>query len=41
MVALHGTRIVDVPMLSALQQKFVDPEGEMVQMARDLGIVFG
>lgn len=41
MVALQGTSIVDVPMLTALTQKFVDPEGEMVQMARDIGIVFG
>jgi len=41
MVALHGENIVSVPMIDALQMKQVDPEGEMVQMARDLGIVFG
>ncbi|MGQ9888558.1 MAG: 6-phosphofructokinase [Aggregatilineales bacterium] len=41
MVALQGTQIVNVPMEQAITMKFVDPCGEMVQMARDLGIVFG
>jgi ATP-dependent phosphofructokinase / diphosphate-dependent phosphofructokinase len=41
MVALQGTRMVPVTMEEATQMKFVDPEGEVVQMARDLGIVFG
>ena len=41
MVALQGTEIVTIPLGDALQMKRVDPQGEMVQMARDLGIVFG
>ncbi len=41
MVALRGEQIVSVPMRDALQMKQVDPNGDMVQMARDLGIVFG
>ncbi|MAS34628.1 MAG: 6-phosphofructokinase [Anaerolineaceae bacterium] len=41
MVALQGTQMVNVPMEEALHTKKVDPEGDMVQMARDLGIVFG
>ncbi len=41
MVALHGTEMVAVPMAEATQIKYVDPYGDMVQMARDLGIVFG
>ncbi len=41
MVALQGTEMVGVPMAEATQIKYVDPEGGMVQMARDLGIVFG
>ncbi len=41
MVALQGTRLEAVPMVDAVQIKRVDPHGEMVQMARDLGIVFG
>jgi 6-phosphofructokinase 1 len=41
MVALRGTELVGVPMADATQIKYVDPLGEMVQMARDLGIVFG
>lgn len=40
-VALQGTQIVNVPIEQALTMKFVDPRGEMVQMARDMGIVFG
>lgn len=42
MVALQGTDIKAVPMKLAIQSlKLVDPNSEMVQMARDLGIVFG
>ena len=41
MVALQGTEMVAVPMSEATEIKYVDPDGEMVQMARDLGIVFG
>ncbi|NDJ61883.1 MAG: ATP-dependent 6-phosphofructokinase [Chloroflexi bacterium] len=41
MVALQGTQLVSVPMERAMQLKTVDPDGAMVQMARDLGIVFG
>lgn len=41
MAALHGTEMVSVPMEEAIQLKMVDPDGSMVQMARDLGIVFG
>src|SRR5204863_6260267 len=41
MVALRGTEIVSVAMADATQIKYVDPQSEMVQMARDLGIVFG
>lgn len=41
MVALQGNDIVHVAMEEAIQMKFVDPHGPMVQMARDLGIVFG
>ena len=41
MVALRGNDIIAVPMVDAAQIKYVDPAGEMVQMARDLGIVFG
>lgn len=41
MVALHGTHIVDVPMADAIKTKFVDPDGQWVRTARDLGIVFG
>ncbi len=41
MVALQGTQIVTIPLEDALHMKRVDPGGEMVQMARDLGIVFG
>ncbi len=37
MVALHGDEMVAVPMSAAAQIKMVDPDGEMVQMARDLG----
>ncbi len=41
MVALQGTQIVELPIHQAIQMKLVDPAGDMVQMARDLGIVFG
>lgn len=41
MVALKGTELVAVPMAQAIQMNYVDPNGEMVQMARGLGIVFG
>lgn len=42
MVALKGTEIVSVRMELAIERlKRVDADGEMVQMARDLGIVFG
>jgi phosphofructokinase-like protein len=41
MVGLQGTQVVYVPMLDAIHAKLVDPEGDVVQMARDLGIVFG
>ncbi len=41
MIALQGTRMVDVPMKAAMRLKRVDPAGETVRMARDLGIVFG
>ncbi len=41
MVALQGTDVNAVSMERALQMKKVDPNGDMVRMARDLGIVFG
>lgn len=41
MVALRATDMIAVPMSDATQIKYVDPNGAMVQMARDLGIVFG
>jgi ATP-dependent phosphofructokinase / diphosphate-dependent phosphofructokinase len=41
MVALQGTRLVDVPIEAAAAMNFVAPDGEMVQMARDLGITLG
>jgi ATP-dependent phosphofructokinase / diphosphate-dependent phosphofructokinase len=41
MVALQGTQMVTVPMEQAINAKLVDPLGDMVQMARDMGIVFG
>lgn len=42
MVALRGTRIVPVPLEEAIRQiKLVDPQGELVRVARDLGICFG
>lgn len=41
MVALQGTQMKPVLMEDAVKMKFVDPEGDTVRMARDLGIVFG
>jgi 6-phosphofructokinase 1 len=41
MVALQGHRIVRVSMGEAAEMKFVDPDGELVRIARDLGIVLG
>ncbi len=42
LVALRGTAIVPVPIAEAIRQlKHVDPEGELVCAARDLGICFG
>jgi 6-phosphofructokinase 1 len=41
MAALQGTEMVAVPMAEATQIKYIDPDGDMVQMARGLGIVFG
>jgi phosphofructokinase-like protein len=41
MVGLQGTQFIAVPMSTAIAMKFVDPESAQVQMARDLGIVFG
>jgi 6-phosphofructokinase 1 len=42
MVALQGMNVSAVPMADAIHQlKTVDPQGEMIRMARDLGIVFG
>lgn len=42
LVALRGNDVIGVPMAEAIQKlKTVDIEGDMVQMARDLGIVFG
>ena len=42
MVALRGTEIVSVPLEDAIAQvRAVDPAGDLVQTARDLGIAFG
>lgn len=42
LVVLRGTDVIAVPIEEAIQQlKVVDVNGAMVQMARDLGIVFG
>lgn len=41
MVAVRGEHITHVSMEDAIKMKFVDPDGDMVQVARDLGIVFG
>ncbi|MEO0563177.1 MAG: ATP-dependent 6-phosphofructokinase [Chloroflexota bacterium] len=41
MVALRGTTLVGIPIREAARTNFVDPNGEMVKMARDLGITLG
>jgi 6-phosphofructokinase 1 len=42
MVALHGHRIADVPIEDAIGQlKRVDPQGEVLRVARAMGIEFG
>jgi ATP-dependent phosphofructokinase / diphosphate-dependent phosphofructokinase len=42
MVALRGTSIVDVPIADAIARpKLVDPEGELVETARSVGVSFG
>jgi 6-phosphofructokinase 1 len=41
MAALQGETITSVPMREAIRLKRVDPQGDLVQMARHLGIVFG
>jgi len=42
MVAVRGDEIVSVPMADAVSRpKYVDPDGQMVQAARSLGISFG
>lgn len=41
MAALQGTQMSHVKMEDAIKMKFVDVNGETVQMARDLGVVFG
>ena len=42
MVALHGDRVVAVPIADAVANpKYVDPHGEMVATARSVGISFG
>lgn len=41
MVALQGTEMTAILMEDAVKMKFVDPHGQAIRMARDLGIVFG
>ena len=42
MVALRGTQIVPVPLEEATRQlKYINPHGELVRVARDMGICFG
>ncbi|MFO7155842.1 MAG: ATP-dependent 6-phosphofructokinase [Pseudomonadota bacterium] len=41
MVALHGSDVVAVPLERAAKTRLVDPNGELVRVARQLGIVFG
>ncbi|MCL4250219.1 MAG: ATP-dependent 6-phosphofructokinase [Anaerolineae bacterium] len=41
MVALRGTKLIAAPMQDAAKINRVNPDGEMVRMARHLGIVFG
>lgn len=41
MIATRGEDIITVPISAATDNKTVNPDGDLVQMARDLGIVFG
>jgi phosphofructokinase-like protein len=41
MVALKGTQLVGVPIESAAAMNYIDPNGQMIQLARDLGITLG
>src|SRR3972149_2107572 len=42
MVALHGTQITSVPIEDAVSKpKHVDPKGDLVRTAKDLGISMG
>jgi len=42
MAALRGQKIVSIDLEEVCQgQKFVDPKGEEVTAARDIGICFG
>jgi phosphofructokinase-like protein len=41
MTGLQGTRLVHVPMENVVNVKYIDPQGELITMARDLGVVFG
>ena len=42
MVALRGERVISVPIVDAVSRpKYVNPDGELVQQARSLGISFG
>lgn len=41
MVGIQGNRFVEVTMETAVVMKFVEPDGDQVQFARDLGISFG
>jgi 6-phosphofructokinase 1 len=42
MVALRGTEVVAVSLESAIDEpKLVDPEGELVSVARSVGIELG
>jgi 6-phosphofructokinase 1 len=42
MVAIRGEKIVAVPIADAVSRpKYVDPDGEVVEAARSLGISFG
>jgi 6-phosphofructokinase 1 len=41
MVALKGSNVVAVPLAASSKTRLVDPDGELVWTARQLGIVFG
>jgi 6-phosphofructokinase 1 len=42
MVAVRADQIISVPIADAVSRpKYVDPDGQMVQTARSLGISFG